>query len=113
MECIFCNIASGKFPADILYEDDEVIAFRDINPVAPAHILVIPRRHIATANEFDEQQAALIGKLMVTASKLAKELDFADNGYRLVMNCNHDGGQTVYHVHLHLLAGRHMRWPPG
>lgn len=112
-ECIFCKIVAGTLPADIVYQDDEVLAFRDINPVAPTHILIIPKRHIATANEFSDENQQLIGKLMLAASRLAKELSFAENGYRLAMNCNHDAGQTVYHIHLHLLAGRHFTWPPG
>lgn len=111
--CIFCQVASGKVPAEIYYQDDEVIAFRDIHPVAPTHILIIPKRHIATANEFSEADATLIGRLSVTAAKLAAELRLADNGYRMVMNCNRDAGQTVFHVHLHLLAGRRFSWPPG
>lgn len=112
-DCIFCKIAAGELPADIVYQDDEVLAFRDINPVAPTHILIIPKQHIATANEFSDKNQQLIGKLMLTASRLAKELGFAENGYRLAMNCNRDAGQTVYHIHLHLLAGRHFTWPPG
>jgi histidine triad (HIT) family protein len=112
-DCIFCKIIAGTLPADIVYQDDEVLAFRDINPVAPTHILIIPKQHIATANEFSEENQALLGRLMLTASRLAKELGFAENGYRLTMNCNRDAGQTVYHIHLHLLAGRHFSWPPG
>lgn len=112
-DCIFCQIIDGRLPADILYQDDEVIAFRDIHPVAPTHILIIPKRHIATANEFSAQDEQTLGRLMSTASKLAKELGIDQNGYRMVMNCNRDGGQTVFHVHLHLLAGRSFSWPPG
>lgn len=111
--CIFCKIAAGELPADIYYEDEEVIAFRDIHPVAPTHLLIIPRRHIATANEFTEEDSALIGKLSVTAARIAHELRVDRNGYRMVMNCNRDAGQTVFHVHLHLLAGRGFSWPPG
>lgn len=111
--CLFCDIAHGKQPADILYEDDDVIAFRDIHPVAPVHVLIIPKKHIATANDFSSEDAALIGKLPITAAKLAKEMRIADHGYRQVMNCNRDAGQTVYHVHLHLLGGRQFGWPPG
>lgn len=112
-QCIFCQIAAGELPADIYYEDKEVIAFRDIHPVAPTHLLIIPRRHIATANEFNEEDSALIGKLSVTASRIAHELRVDKSGYRMVMNCNRDAGQTVFHVHLHLLAGRGFTWPPG
>ena len=113
MTCLFCNIIDGKLPADIVYQDDEVLAFRDINPVAPTHILCIPRKHISTSNEFTAQDEAVAGKLLLTASKLAKQLGFAEDGYRLVMNCNGHAGQTVFHIHLHLLGGRHMSWPPG
>lgn len=112
-DCIFCQIASGSLPADMVHQDSELIAFHDINPVAPTHILIIPRHHIATANDFSEKNHALVGRMMLLASKLAKERGLADDGYRLVMNCNRDAGQTVYHIHLHLLAGRHMGWPPG
>lgn len=111
--CIFCQIAAGELPADIYYQDDEVVAFRDIHPVAPTHLLIIPKRHIATANEFSDADTALIGRLSITAAKLAKELRIAESGYRMVMNCNRDAGQTVFHVHLHLLGGRAMSWPPG
>jgi len=112
-DCIFCKIAAGELPADIYYKDEEVIAFRDVHPVAPTHLLIIPRRHIATANEFSEEDVALIGKLPLTAARIAKELRVDQSGYRLVMNCNRDAGQTVFHVHLHLLAGRSFSWPPG
>lgn len=111
--CIFCQIAARELPADIYYEDKEIIAFRDIHPVAPTHLLIIPRKHIATANEFSEEDSALIGKLSITASRIAKELRVGDSGYRMVMNCNRDAGQTVFHIHLHLLAGRSFSWPPG
>jgi histidine triad (HIT) family protein len=111
--CIFCRIAAGELPADIYYQDDEIVAFRDIHPVAPTHLLIIPKRHIATANEFSDTDTALIGRLPIAAAKLAKELRIAESGYRMVMNCNRDAGQTVFHVHLHLLAGRPFSWPPG
>ncbi len=111
--CIFCQIVAGTLPAERYYEDNDIIAFRDVHPVAPTHLLIIPKRHIATANEFNESDAALIGKLSITAATLAKELRVAEHGYRLVMNCNRDAGQTVFHVHLHLLAGRAFNWPPG
>ncbi len=111
MDCLFCKIASGDIDADIVHEDDEVVAFRDIAPQAPHHILVIPRRHIATINEVDD--APLAGRLLTTARQIAADLGVAEDGYRLVMNCNAHGGQTVFHIHLHLLAGRQMGWPPG
>ncbi len=113
MSCLFCKLAKGELHSDIIFEDDEVIAFRDINPQAPHHILVIPRRHIATVNDANPEDAALIGKLTLTAQRVAKDLGVDVDGYRLVMNCNNHGGQTVFHVHLHLLAGRPMHWPPG
>lgn len=113
MSCLFCKLAKGEINSDIVYEDDEIIAFRDIHPQAPHHILVIPRRHIATVNDAGPEDTALIGKLILTAQQVAKELDVANDGYRLVMNCNNHGGQTVFHIHLHLLAGRPMHWPPG
>lgn len=113
MSCIFCRIAEGTQPARILYEDEEVVAFEDIHPVAPRHLLVIPRRHIATLNDAAPEDARLLGKLMLGARRLAGELGFDEAGYRLTMNCNRDGGQTVYHMHLHVMAGRAFDWPPG
>ena len=94
-------------------EDDEVIAFRDIHPQAPHHVLIIPRQHIATVNDARQEDAALLGKLTLTAQRVANDLGIAEDGYRLVLNCNNHGGQTVFHIHLHLLAGRPMHWPPG
>ncbi|MDH3947694.1 MAG: histidine triad nucleotide-binding protein [Gammaproteobacteria bacterium] len=113
MSCLFCKLAMGEITSDIVYEDDDIIAFRDIHPQAPHHILVIPRRHIATVNDANPEDTALIGKLTLAAQRVAKDLGVAEDGYRLVMNCNGHGGQTVFHVHLHLLAGRPMHWPPG
>lgn len=113
MTCIFCKVASGALPSDIVYQDEELMAFRDINPQAPHHILIIPRRHIATVNDLQPADAGLMGRLFLAAQHVAAEIGVASGGYRLVMNCNRDAGQTVYHVHLHLLAGRAMRWPPG
>ncbi|SEI40556.1 histidine triad (HIT) family protein [Allopseudospirillum japonicum] len=113
MDCIFCKLVKGELPADILYQDDEVMAFRDIDPKAPHHFLVIPKRHIATLNDLTPEDAALVGRLQVTAAQLAKEYGFDESGYRVVMNCNQDGGQTVWHIHMHVLAGRTLSWPPG
>lgn len=113
MDCIFCRIADGSLPANIVYEDEDVVAFRDINPVAPVHMLVIPRKHIASVNALEEQDALLAGKLLLTARRLAAEQGFAENGFRLAMNTNQDAGQTVFHMHLHVLAGRYLAWPPG
>jgi len=113
MDCLFCKIVAGDIPADVVYQDEHVFAFRDIDPKAPNHILIIPKRHIATLNDLQEEDCALVGRLQFTARKLAQELGFAEDGYRVVMNCNEDGGQTVYHIHMHLLGGRAMTWPPG
>lgn len=112
-DCLFCKMVSGEITPDTLYEDDDVLAFRDINPQAPTHVLVIPKQHIATLNEVDEIHAPLVGKMVRTAAAIARQEGFADAGYRTVMNCNADGGQTVFHIHLHLLGGRPMHWPPG
>jgi histidine triad (HIT) family protein len=112
-DCIFCKIAAGDIPADIVYEDDQVLAFRDLNPQAPTHVLVIPRRHIASLNDLSADDEAVIGRLFSAAREIAVREGFADAGYRTVINCNADGGQTVFHIHLHLLGGRPMHWPPG
>ena len=106
-ECIFCKIVDRGIPSDIVYEDDAVLAFNDISPQAPCHVQFIPKQHVSTVNDVDD--AALLGKLVFAARAHAKRLGFAERGYRLVMNCNGDGGQTVYHLHLHLLAGRQLR----
>ncbi|GAB5381274.1 MAG: histidine triad nucleotide-binding protein [Aliiglaciecola sp.] len=111
-ETIFTKIIDRDIPADIIYEDDEVLAFNDINPQAPTHFLVIPKKPIATINDIAAEDAELIGKMYLAAASIAKEMGFEQNGYRAVMNCNPDGGQTVYHIHLHVLAGKAMGWPP-
>ncbi|MCO7190079.1 MULTISPECIES: histidine triad nucleotide-binding protein [unclassified Pseudoalteromonas] len=111
-ETIFTKIINREIPADILFEDELALAFKDINPQAPFHVLVIPKTPIATMNDINEENAHLVGHLYLVAAKLAKEHGFADDGYRAVMNCNNDGGQTVYHIHLHVLAGKEMGWPP-
>ena len=113
MDCLFCKIVDKIMPADIVYEDDLVLAFNDIHPKAPIHQLIIPRKHIATINDITEDDVNLIGKLYLTAKQLANQNDVANPGYRLVMNCNKHGGQEVYHIHLHFLAKRQMTWPPG
>jgi len=110
-DCLFCKIIDGDIPADKLYENDNVLAFKDINAQAPEHFLVIPKEHISTPN--DANNAELMGELSLAATKIAKERGFAENGYRLVMNCNGDGAQSVFHIHLHCLGGRQMTWPPG
>ncbi|MDG4563333.1 MAG: histidine triad nucleotide-binding protein [Candidatus Competibacter sp.] len=112
-DCIFCKIAAGEIPADIVYDDGEVLAFRDINPEAPVHLLLIPRRHIATLNDLNEADAALVGRLYLAGQQIASELGVAESGYRTVINCNRDAGQLVFHIHMHLLAGRELGWPPG
>jgi len=112
-DCLFCKMVSGAIKPDKVYEDAEVLAFRDINPQAPVHVLVVPKRHIATLNDLSPTDAALVGKLFLAAQKLARDLGVADSGYRTLMNCNKDAGQSVWHIHLHLLGGRVMHWPPG
>ncbi|MCE8020238.1 histidine triad nucleotide-binding protein [Halomonas sp. MCCC 1A11036] len=112
-DCLFCKIAQREIPADIVYEDDQVLAFNDINPQAPTHILVIPKSHIATLNDIEERDQALVGRLPYVAARLAGERGFAADGYRVVMNCNDQGGQTVYHIHMHLMGGRRFTWPAG
>jgi len=111
--CIFCRIAAGEIPADIVRETDEAIAFRDINPQAPVHILVIPRRHVSTVNDLAPTDRELLGSMVTLARDLARAEGIADDGYRLVVNCGAQAGQTVFHLHLHLLGGRHLAWPPG
>ncbi len=111
--CIFCKIAKGDIPVKKLYEDEQVVAFNDVNPQAPTHVLVIPHTHIATLNDLTHDNQYLIGHMATVAAKIAKDVGHAENGYRLVMNCNQDGGQSVFHIHMHLLSGRQMEWPPG
>ena len=113
MSCLFCKIIKQEIPATILYEDESVLAFEDVNPQAPVHILVIPRKHISTPLDITDEDNELIGRMYQVASKIAKDRKVADSGFRLVMNCNKDAGQAVFHIHLHLLAGRPMNWPPG
>ncbi len=112
-ETIFTKIINREIPAEILYEDDEVLAFRDVSPQAPVHFLVIPKQPIPTVNDIQSDQAELIGKMVLAAQQVAREQGVAEDGYRLVMNCNEDGGQTVFHIHMHVLGGRAMSWPPG
>jgi len=112
-DTLFSKIIRREIPADIVFEDDHVLAFRDINPQAPVHVLFIPKIAKATLNELAAGDAEYIGRLVVAAASYAKQEGFAENGYRTVINCNADGGQTVFHIHLHLLAGRSLHWPPG
>ncbi|WLQ12467.1 histidine triad nucleotide-binding protein [Hahella aquimaris] len=111
-ETIFSKIIKREIPADIIYEDEFCLAFNDINPQAPVHFLVIPKKPIATINDIEEQDRELVGHLYIAAAKIAKEKGFADDGYRVVMNCNESAGQTVFHIHLHVLAGKPLGWPP-
>ena len=113
MSTIFTKIINKEIPADILFEDGDVLAFRDINPQAPIHFLVIPKKEIKTLNDIEEDDKDLIGKLFIIAKQLAKSEGISDNGYRTIFNCNEHGAQTVYHIHLHVLGGRQMTWPPG
>jgi histidine triad (HIT) family protein len=112
-DTIFGKIAAGEVSADIVYEDDDLVAFRDLHPQAPTHILVIPRKPIPTLNEVQPEDAELIGKLFLAAAKIAEQEGIARSGYRTLINCNAAAGQTVYHLHLHILGGRPMQWPPG
>jgi len=112
-DCLFCKIVSGDIPADIIYESDSAIAFCDINPQAPTHVLVIPRKHIATINDLEESDKETVGSLYLAAKEIARDEGIADDGYRAVMNCNAGAGQTVFHIHLHVLGGRSLTWPPG
>ena len=112
-ECLFCNMVSGAIPCNKVYENEYVLAFRDIDPKAPTHILIIPKKHITTLNEINKNDQDLLGELLLTAKKIAKDEGIDTSGYRTVFNCNSDGGQTVFHIHMHLLGGRQMAWPPG
>jgi len=110
---LFTKIINREIPADIIYENDDIIAFNDINPQAPIHVLIVPKKEIKTLNHLEIEDQEIIGKMFITAKKLAKKLNIDKNGYRTVFNCNDHGGQTVFHIHLHLLGGRQLAWPPG
>jgi histidine triad (HIT) family protein len=112
-DCLFCRIVAGEIPATLVYQNDHVVAFNDITPRAPTHVLVVPRRHIATLNDLAPEDDALVGEMVRAAAGIAKQAGHAERGYRTVFNCNADAGQTVFHLHLHLLGGRKMGWPPG
>jgi histidine triad (HIT) family protein len=112
-DCLFCKIVAGQIPATIVFQDDHVVAFRDITPRAPTHVLIVPRRHIASLNDLVADDDALVGEMVRAAATIARKEGLADRGYRTVFNCNADAGQTVFHIHLHLLGGRTMAWPPG
>ena len=113
MNCLFCKIINGDIPSDKVYEDELVYAFRDISPAAPTHVLIVPKEHIASANEITEENASVVAHIFCVAGKLARELGIDGSGYRIVNNCGKDGGQTVGHLHFHLLGGRNLGWPPG
>ena len=112
-DCLFCKILDGDIPCDRVYENDQVIAFRDVNPQAPTHILVIPREHISTVNDLTAEDKSIVAEMMLAAQAIAKQEGIEESGYRLVMNCNEGAGQMVFHIHLHILGGRRMNWPPG
>jgi len=112
-ECLFCRIINREIPGSIVYEDERVLAFNDINPRAPTHVLIVPKRHVTTLNELSVEDDQLVGELVRRAAAIAKERGLSDGGFRTVFNTNRDAGQTVFHIHLHLLGGRSMAWPPG
>ena len=112
-DCLFCKMVNGDIKPDIAYENEDVLAFHDMHPQAPVHILVIPKRHISTLNDLKGVDNDIAGKLIIAAADIAKEQGIAEDGYRTVINCNQNGGQTVFHIHLHLLGGRPLNWPPG
>lgn len=111
--CLFCKMVSGQIKPQTVYESDQVLAFRDISPQAPVHILVIPKAHIATLNDTETSHIALLGEMMLTAKQVAKQEKIAESGFRIVMNCNADAGQSVFHIHMHIMGGRTLHWPPG
>ena len=111
--CLFCKIIAGDIPADVVFESDDVVAFRDINPQAPTHVVIIPKRHISTINDLAESDTDVLGRLYLAAKEIAAKEGISEPGYRTVMNCNAAAGQTVFHIHLHLLGGRDLSWPPG
>jgi histidine triad (HIT) family protein len=112
-DCLFCKIIAGQIPAKVVHQDELTLGFQDIAPQAPTHVLFVPKRHVATLNDATVEDRELLGQLMLVASKYARDQGIADAGYRQIINCNRDGGQTVFHIHLHLLGGRQMTWPPG
>ena len=113
MSCLFCKIIDGDIPSDKVYEDDDVLAFRDISPCSPTHVLVIPKKHISTMNDATAEDQQVLGKMMLVAKDIAVQEGIDEAGYRLSLNTNKEGGQAVYHIHLHLMGGRQMAWPPG
>ena len=112
-DCLFCKIRDGEIPGDIVYEDDDVLAFTDVNPQAPLHVLIIPKKHVPTVNDVAAGDETVMGKLFAAAKKIASQRGVSDDGYRLVINTNEYAGQVIFHIHMHMLAGRMMNWPPG
>ena len=113
MDCLFCKVVKGEIKTNVLYRDDWLIGIDDINPQAPQHKLIIPHKHIATVNDLQTEDGELMGHMVQAAKMLAKQLNIAEQGYRLVLNCNEGAGQSVFHIHMHMLGGRRLRWPPG
>lgn len=113
MNCIFCKIINGEIPSQKVYEDDRILAFKDINPAAPIHIVIVPKEHISSANEINDSNKDVVGHIFKVAAALAKENGIAERGYRIVNNCGEEGGQSVNHLHFHLIGGRNLQWPPG
>lgn len=111
--CLFCSIVNGSIPAKKIFETDTILAFEDIEPQAPVHVLIIPKKHIASINDIEDKDKEVCGEMLLAAKKIAEMLDIKDSGYRTVFNTNEDGGQTVFHIHMHLLGGRKLKWPPG
>ena len=112
-DCLFCNIINKSVPAKIVFENDSVLAFEDIEPQAPVHVLIIPKKHITSINEIEFEDKEVCGEILLAAKKIAKDLKINDSGYRAIFNTNEDGGQTVFHIHMHLIGGRKLKWPPG
>jgi len=112
-DCLFCKVRDGEIQGDIVFEDDDVLAFNDVNPQAPVHVLIIPKKHISTVNDMSAEDVSVMGKLFSTAKTIASQKAVSEEGYRLVVNSNEQAGQSVFHIHMHLLAGRNMTWPPG
>lgn len=111
--CVFCKIVKGEIPSNKVYEDDKILSFKDLNPEAPVHVLIIPKKHISSLSEVNDEDAEIIAHIFKTVPKLVKELGIDEGGYRIISNCGEDGGQSVPHVHFHLLGGRSLNWPPG
>ena len=112
-DCLFCKIVAGELGTEFVYEDDRVVAFKDVNPQAPVHLLIVPRKHISTLTDLKDEDYELVGHIYKVANKLAEDNNIAEDGFRLVSNCGEQGGQTVFHIHFHLLGGRALQWPPG